>query len=45
MPSMYVIFFKSESLGDESTYDFFPKYDEDIGRASGSTEIREDLVS
>jgi hypothetical protein len=23
----------------------FPQYDEDIGRASGSTEIREDFVS
>jgi coatomer subunit beta len=30
---------------DEDTYRFFPQHDEDVGRATGSTEIREDSTS
>jgi hypothetical protein len=46
MPSMYyVILENSEDLGDEGTYAFFPQYDEGVGRATGSTEIREDFIS
>jgi hypothetical protein len=42
---MYVVFKHSENLGVEGTYIFFPQYDEDVGRATGSTEIREDFIS
>ena len=36
---------KFRELGDEDTYGFFPHYDEDIGRATGRTEIHEDFLS
>jgi hypothetical protein len=42
---MYVILKNSEDLGDQGIYGFFPQYDEDVGRATGSTEIREDFIS
>ena len=42
---MYVMFTNSEDSGDEGTYEFLPQYDEDVGRATGSTEIREDFIS
>jgi hypothetical protein len=45
MPSMYVILQNSENLGDEGTYGFFPQYDEDVRKATGCTEIREDFIS
>jgi hypothetical protein len=38
---MYVILKNSEDLGDEG---FFPQYNEDVGRATGSTDIREDFI-
>ncbi|KIM73172.1 hypothetical protein PILCRDRAFT_15481 [Piloderma croceum F 1598] len=41
---MSAIFKNSEDLGDESTYGFFLQYDEDVERATGSTEIREDFI-
>ena len=34
-----------EDLRNEGTYGFFPQYDEDVGRATGSTEIRKDFIS
>jgi hypothetical protein len=45
MPSLHVILKYSEDLGDEGTYGFFPQYDEDVGRATGGTEIPEDFIS
>jgi len=33
-------FKNSEDLGDEGTYGSFLQYDEDVGRATGSTEIK-----
>ena len=42
MPLMYVILTNPEDLGDEGTYWLFPQHDEDVGRATGGTEIRED---
>ena len=45
MPSMYVILQNSENLGDGGTYGFFPQYDEDVRKATGCTEIREDFIS
>ena len=45
MPSMYVILKISEDLGDEGIYEFLSQYDEDVGRTTGSTEIREDFIS
>jgi hypothetical protein len=45
MPSLYVILKHSEDLGDEGTYRFLPQYDEDVGRATGNTEIHEDFIS
>ena len=34
-----------EDLRNEGTYGFFPQYDEDVGRATGSTEIRKYFIS
>jgi coatomer subunit beta len=36
---------KFRELGDEDTHGFFPQYDEDVGRATGRTEICEDFLS
>jgi hypothetical protein len=37
MPSIYFILKISEDLGNENTYRFFPRYDEDVRGATGST--------